>query len=228
MTADFDDCYRSNLQAIIVNWKNGVPGLPSAGKFEPVEIKRLKIEQNQLKVEMKNVSIHGLGDTKLTKLTHNNNDLSFVVKASVPKMRGTAKYKTEGRILFLPLNGNGDMWIEADNADFVLNFKIKLRDHDGFTFAEIQSIKTKIKNIGGFRIHFDNLFNGNKELESNTNTLFNENWRDFIDILKPTLEDTIDAVILARFKKIFDYAPANYSIIDVPSEKELAERNTVA
>lgn len=81
-------------------------------------------------------------------------------------------------------------------------------------FADVQSVKVSFREIKQFRIKLENLFGGNKDLEDTAHTLFNENWRDFYEVLRPAVEQTVSGVLLDRFKKTFNFVPATYLIKD--------------
>lgn len=95
-----------------------------------------------------------------------------------------------------------------------LELAVKPRHTPEATFADVQKVKVSFKQIGNFKIKLNNLFGGNTELESTAHTLFNENWRQFYEILRPAAEQAIEAVMLDRAKKTFDYVPATYLIQD--------------
>lgn len=93
----------------------------------------------------------------------------------------------------------------------------KLRDQDGLVFCDVENVKIEIKEIGNFRINMENLFNGQKALEDSTNALFNQNWREFYDVLRPPIEQTLQVILLDRFRKIFKYVPSTFFVADLPT-----------
>lgn len=80
------------------------------------------------------------------------------------------------------------------------------------TFADVQRVKIALREIGNFHINLSNLFGDNAELNNAAHTIFNENWREFYEVLKPAIEQTFETVLLDRTKKIFAYVPATYFI----------------
>lgn len=93
----------------------------------------------------------------------------------------------------------------------------KLRDEGDLTFSEVTSFKAKILEIGEFHIDVKNLFNGQQELEATANDLFNQNWRELLGILTPTLEQTLEAVLGDRLMKMYKFIPANYMFVNLPT-----------
>lgn len=102
----------------------------------------------------------------------------------------------------------------------LINIQLKLRDEHGYTFSDIDKLHLEITEVGGFRVHFNNLFNGQKVLEDSTNTVFNENWRDFYEILRPAITQAVQAIMKDRLTKAYGYVPANYFIANIPSAAE--------
>lgn len=69
--------------------------------------------------------------------------------------------------------------------------------------------------IGDFNVKFDNLFNGQKELEDSVNDVFNQNWRILFNNVRPNIEGAIRAIMKDRLQKVFNYVPTNYFIEDI-------------
>lgn len=160
----------------------------------------------------------------------------YVAKAlfAVPKLSFDFDYKVKGHVLALNLNGQGKGQFEAgknweslpsiysyliklffiEKLVIVMEFAVKPRRTPEAIFADVQKVKVSFREIGNFKIKLNNLFGGNAELESTAHTLFNENWRQFYEILRPAAEQSIEAIMLDRTKKTFDYVPATYLIHD--------------
>lgn len=160
----------------------------------------------------------------------------YVGKAlvAVPKLSFDFDYKVKGHVLALNLNGQGKGQFEAgknseslpsifsyliklffiEKLVIVMEFAVKPRRTPEAIFADVQKVKVSFREIGNFKIKLNNLFGGNAELESTAHTLFNENWRQFYEILRPAAEQSIEAIMLDRTKKTFDYVPATYLIHD--------------
>lgn len=51
--------------------------------------------------------------------------------------------------------------------------------------------------------------------EKTTNEFLNRNWRPAAESLRPVLADTIEEIILAILRQIFDNIPADYFVADI-------------
>ncbi|XP_017005321.2 protein takeout [Drosophila takahashii] len=217
--AGFNGCLTSNFQTFFRQWKDGIPGNNAVGSFDPLYIKRVKFAQDAnraiaINADLKEVYVAGAGQAVVKEASWDPNH--YVAKAliSVPKLRFNFEYKVKGHVVALNLNGHGNGYFEAENALIYLEMAVKpVTTADG-VFADVQNVKVNFREIKQFRIKLENLFGGNKDLEDTANTLFNENWRDFYDVLRPAVEQTVSGVLLDRFKKTFAYVPATYLIKD--------------
>ncbi|KAH8383772.1 hypothetical protein KR009_010408 [Drosophila setifemur] len=213
----FNGCLTANFQTFFRQWKDGIPGNNAVGSFDPLYIKRVKFSQDNnraiaINADLKEVYVAGAGQAVVKESSYKN----YVAKALIliPKLRFNFDYKVKGHVVALNLNGHGPGYFEAENALIYLELAVKPRTTAEGVFAEVQSVKVAFREIKQFRIKLENLFGGNKDLEDTAHTLFNENWRDFYEVLRPAVEQTVEGVLLDRFKKTFNFVPATYLIKD--------------
>ncbi|KAH8311342.1 hypothetical protein KR044_005733, partial [Drosophila immigrans] len=213
----FEPCFIKNMQTLFITWNNGPPGSNFLGPMDPLAIKRVKISQAgnnviTLSADLKNILVKGANKATVTKAHYD--PIRHTVKGllSVPKLSFDFDYKLKGHVLLLNLNGQGKGHFETENIKVALDVSIKPRIQPDASFSDVLSAKTVFPEIGGFKIQLDNLFGGDKQLEETAHTIFNENWRQFYEILKPAIEQAIEAVMLDRTKKIFEYVPSNFII----------------
>lgn len=93
--------------------------------------------------------------------------------------------------------------------------KLKLRHEKDVILANIVDLEAKIKDIGDLEIQLDNLFNGRQELEKTVNEVFNENWRDLFEVLRPNIERTVKTIFKDRLERILNYVPTTFFIDDI-------------
>lgn len=68
----------------------------------------------------------------------------------------------------------------------------------------------KVKfNVGGMRIHLDNLFNGNKVLSASFNMFLNQNAKDIIGELREDLESGLADIFTGLWNTVFNAMPLN-------------------
>uniref|UniRef100_A0A1I8MK64 Hemolymph juvenile hormone binding protein (JHBP) n=1 Tax=Musca domestica TaxID=7370 RepID=A0A1I8MK64_MUSDO len=218
---NFTKCFSKNFQGLFRNWKDGVPGLKSIGALDPLLVKKITIEHNQsplmLNAVLSNIAITGLGTVEIVDTSLDLDKLFATATLVVPKFTMDSDYNAKGRILGLVLNSSGKLKLSAEKFVVQTKIQIKLRDEGGFTFTDIEKLHLDIKSIDSFNIFLGNLFNGQKELEDSANALFNENWRELYQILKPAIRRSIETVMEDRLSKVYSYVPATFLVKDIPS-----------
>lgn len=85
---------------------------------------------------------------------------------------------------------------------------------------DIDKLHAEIKEVGGFGIRLDNLFHGQKVLEESAHVVFNENWHEFYEILRPAIKSAIENIVTERLSKIFANLPATFIIGELPTAAE--------
>ncbi|XP_060648516.1 uncharacterized protein LOC132786111 [Drosophila nasuta] len=213
----FESCFTKNMQTIFITWNNGPPGSNNLGPFDPLTIKRLKISQAgnnviTINADFKNLVVKGASQAVVKKATYDPDRGLVKGLLSIPKLRFEFDYKLKGHVLLLNLNGQGNGFFETEKITTLVEVVVKPRITPDASFSDVQSSKVTFPEIGGFRIKLNNLFGNDKQLEETAHTIFNENWRQFYDILQPAIEQAIQAVMLDRANKIFSYVPANFII----------------
>lgn len=77
----------------------------------------------------------------------------------------------------------------------------------GVEYFKIDSVKVDIK-LGSIRLQFDNLFNGQKALETIGNQVINQNVASLSENVTPTVERGLEAKIMRVANQVFAKAPA--------------------
>ncbi|XP_075158067.1 uncharacterized protein LOC142231337 [Haematobia irritans] len=219
---DFNECFRRNFQALFTEWNDDESEVHSVGALDPIYIKDLNIDHDlsppvSIHANLHNLEVRGLGSIEVERSSFDIDKLIVTSTMVVPKLNINSDYSIKGRILSLPLNGHGKSYIRADHLEIKLEIGFKLRDEDGFTFADVDEVYVSIKEVGGFGIRLDNLFHGHEVLEESANAVFNDNWHEFYEILRPAIKAAIQSIMTDRLSKLFSYIPITYFIRDIPA-----------
>lgn len=86
----------------------------------------------------------------------------------MPKITITGKYKIDGRVLVLPIQGEGNAHLVFDNANLVVKYKPKVVEKNGKQFIQTERFQLDFDTTK-LDINLENLFNGDKALG---NTVF--------------------------------------------------------
>lgn len=126
--------------------------------------------------------------------------------AVIPKISITGKYKIDGRVLVLPIQGEGNARLVFDNANLVVKYKPKVVEKNGKQFIQTERFQLDFDTTQ-LHINLENLFNGDKALGDNMNRFLNENWRDILNELKPAVTFAIEEILKGIINRIFLKVP---------------------
>ncbi|XP_050317409.1 uncharacterized protein LOC126751295 [Bactrocera neohumeralis] len=227
---EFVKCSTSSIQKLMTQLGKGIPEVEEViGTFDPLKVKEIQFAQDnqgavQLHANLTEMVATGLSSMIIKESKVSKKDYSWETKVFIPKLRLEGQYKMSGKILLIPLNGAGHMFIEIENLNLLMRTKTRLYEKGGFTFYNITKLRMDL-NPGGVKTNFENIFNGNsKEVERSTNLFFNENWREFFEALRPLITETVETTMLEILQKVFHLIPANFFVEDIPTSTELYKK----
>ncbi|CAI6350439.1 unnamed protein product [Macrosiphum euphorbiae] len=129
---------------------------------------------------------------------------SLEIDLNLPLFRIESRYEVNGKILILPIKGNGKFVGNVTNAEAKIKFDLKIvKKKNNKNFIEIKPKKITLE-LGAVKLHFSNLFNGNKQLGDQTNRFINNNWKDLMKEIRPLLEDTVVTLVMGILKPVFE------------------------
>ncbi|XP_055374501.1 protein takeout-like, partial [Condylostylus longicornis] len=204
-------CISNTITDLLRNNPNGKEdiGLPN---INPYKIKKIIISDsnnaNALNLDLMflDVELRGLPEAIIEKSVGFSSDPSkskFEIYGVIPKLELKSKYKANGRILILPIQGEGDQNIVATNVKASIKFKPTILNRDGKILFTENKVKVLLE-PQGLHMRLENLFNGNKELGENMNTFLNENWKDVWTELAPSIHAAIGDVLTSILSNVFN------------------------
>jgi hypothetical protein len=142
----------------------------------------------------------------------------------VPEIKILAEYDVNGKILLLPVYGEGPGTVIMSKKFLcwtfhVLNVYLFPENMHGkltFTFEEYEKKGEKhLKIIEGklkmqpesVHFNFENLFNGDKALGDNINKVMNENWEEVFSDVKSSYEDAFGQIVTGLFNGLLAKVP---------------------
>ncbi|KAK7869870.1 hypothetical protein R5R35_006675 [Gryllus longicercus] len=160
--------------------------LPS---LDPLSVTEVRIQSdNQLDMHCRNIVLKGLANTELLHIGIDLKNKVYSCICRIPRLEISGDYTVDGRVLLLPIKGNGKAVFTFDNAltSFRQNFSLEKRgDRYYLKFPE----NSATFNCSKAHFTMDNLFNGDKQLGNTLNNFLNENWRAVVDDLgQPFME----------------------------------------
>ncbi|XP_054726279.1 protein takeout-like [Anastrepha obliqua] len=207
--ADTDCITRTTINLVRQYARTGYPaaGFPTV---EPFLIKRFDISDGRtgslnLKLNFRDVNVEGLSGVQVDRTVGFERDPAtskFEFYGLLPKIILRGKYVADGRILILPIRGDGDADILLQNSKFSIKFKPALHPKDGKTYLSVDKLKVLVE-PEKMSIKMTNLFNGDPALGGNLNEFLNQNWRDVWNELQPSIHVAIAEVIKSVLQTLF-------------------------
>ncbi|KAK7864177.1 hypothetical protein R5R35_004092 [Gryllus longicercus] len=199
-----EQCILDSLNGARDKLATGIPelGIPSLEPLRGTEIQLREGEEDfHLQLVLRNFSWIGLSDFIATKarIQFSPPYLEFVTTFN--NMSLTGPYEFGGSVLMLRINGNGDSYL---NWGSTLTHRLRLEEEQrgGEVYWRAAEYSWQ-QDVAHVRIHFKNLFRGNKRLGLYANQFLNRNWRPAYAVYGPVannaLADTIKRLVLDPF-----------------------------
>ncbi|XP_045769771.1 uncharacterized protein LOC123870488 [Maniola jurtina] len=169
------------LRALAENPADGyilrIPGLDTS-KLDPFEVDYFKLDHDGLLFETKDTKIYGLKNLNIDEFSADANNSTLQVKLSTD-VYVTGRYKSDGSLFYMPVNGEGDYWASLKNVvvDIFAPYNI-VRDANGEEYIEANDnykFSYEVKDNAEFRL--DNLHYGFSGLSEAMQYLANANWK---------------------------------------------------
>ncbi|XP_055904270.1 protein takeout-like [Eupeodes corollae] len=211
-------CIAKTTTKILNDYPNGNAEL-GLRRIEPIHLDEMVVARtngnNPLNLNFKftNLDVFGLSKLNVTKVVGFEKDLKkskFEMYVIIPELRIKGHYEANGRILLLPIVGNGTADLQLKNFKSGVKLKFAIIKEDGK--ERISILKMKVHNEPELMsIKLDNLFNGNKAVGDELNKVINDNWRDvwtelesginegYSDIIKLLLSEVLQVISYDEF-----------------------------
>uniref|UniRef100_W8CD27 Protein takeout n=1 Tax=Ceratitis capitata TaxID=7213 RepID=W8CD27_CERCA len=125
-----------------------------------------------------------------------------------PYLSLLSDYKIDGKVLILPVKGEGKSNITLVQPLIKISIDATSRNENGNTFMDIKSLRVECK-PKRLAMQFDNLFNGDKVLGENVNSFLNDNWKEIYGEVKIPFYEAIGKQMKVGAEKVFSATPYN-------------------
>lgn len=215
---DFDDCTRTAFQGVVAFLKDGNAegGIPPLDPMKLSEIKLFEGGNGPVSgnASFQDVRIVGLSKMKVISNKIDKDKLNLVTNLYIPELRAEGRFKVKGRILLLPIEGNGDGWLEPGNMTIIAKTHVEITEKEGQKFFNVTNIRIDFS-IGKLKVKMNNLFKGQRQLEDNINAYVNDNWKVVYESLKPVISKTIEDITQRILQRFASTIPATYLVSDI-------------
>ncbi|KAJ0183224.1 hypothetical protein K1T71_001200 [Dendrolimus kikuchii] len=187
-------CIKAAAQPMVSVLAAGIPELGTE-VLDVMHVDRIKVDLAGLKLNIRDADIKGLKHTVIDEISVDmaKKQIHMIIHAN---MNLKAKYKAAGRLLILPISGEGDTTIKLKNLEIRMNVPFELtKNANGKDVIDLKSYKYTYDVKDNAHFHLTNLFNGNKELSDTLHTFMNENWKALTqEFAVPVLEQPLNKI----------------------------------
>ncbi|XP_022179649.1 protein takeout-like [Myzus persicae] len=212
-----NECIKNSLKKAVPHLVKGVPSL-GIYPVDPLRITQLGIDQGtgpvSIKLNFRDLDISNIGTVQIDEIYADldNNNITLDVHFDKP-ITLDGNYDFKGKVIILPIIGDGLSKISLDNLRAKINVYLKPVVRNGNTYVDIKDIKLTFTTT---RLHLklDNLFKGDKALGNNMNVFLNENWKDILAELQTNFENALAAAFSGVAQQFFTRVPYNQVFLE--------------
>ncbi|XP_046684382.1 protein takeout-like [Homalodisca vitripennis] len=207
-----NECLKEAIQNALVSLTKGVPAL-GVLTIDPLRVTHLLIDQGtgpvSIKLDFNELDIHGLGSARIDRVKVDWDKYTIEVDATVLEpVILDGQYKINGKVLILPIQGNGHSNLTLENVKAKILILGKSMKKNGQEHMDVDKFNLHFT-TKKLHMNLENLFNGDKALGDNMNIFLNENWQDILKELQPSIEEALGQTFKAIANRIFHKVPMN-------------------
>ncbi|KAJ8723227.1 hypothetical protein PYW08_003139 [Mythimna loreyi] len=201
-----------------VIYKQAIQGVRELNleNLDPMHQDKIQGDLTGIKYELTNTTIKGSKDCDVLnmKLDLQKSKLHFDMSCPYFEMFGF--YDISGKILSIPITGNGDFRIQCKEYYIKFNADTKISQRkDGKKYISMKSYQVFSELKGGMVSNLTNLFNGKqKELAEKVLQFVNKNWKPVADELQAPVFSANVKKLLKNFNKYLKSVPLDQILVD--------------
>ncbi|CAG9829516.1 unnamed protein product [Diabrotica balteata] len=146
-----------------------------------------------MKITVSNVSAWGCSDYFVRSMDVRIDNHEFVLFIEIPKLRIEAHYNVDGKLLVVPIKGDGNIEINITDVRATADLMGVVFEKDAQNHLRFDKFDLDIK-VGGGMARVENLFNGDKVLLGMINDVVNKNFDMLLKELLPIIQRQLAAV----------------------------------
>ncbi|GLG92888.1 Protein takeout [Gryllus bimaculatus] len=201
-----NECIEKAAHVVLPQLKDGIPSI-NVPSIDPLKVTTINIGQGHgpisINIKFSDITVTGLSDAQVHKADIDLKKYSLNFKGAIQNVSLVSQYEMTGRILLLPVTGQGPCKLTFTNIQANLGPKGKGVTKKGKNYFDVTDFFLDINGLDKLQVQFDNLFNGDKTLGKSMNNLLNENWKDLWSELKPAFDEVFGEVFHQYSKGIF-------------------------
>ncbi|XP_047518369.1 circadian clock-controlled protein daywake-like [Pieris napi] len=207
------DCFEATLNKALpqVFSENQTLGVESS---DPLKVDLIEGDMPDLKFKLFSTITTGYKQCVIKNVKMNLDALTLHEELDCPNLETTGKYEISGRLMTLPIEGNGDFKIAAESYHITLDLDLEtVVGDDKKVYLTIKSFKQKNEATAPISFDFKNLFNGQKDQADKVLTFANQNWKQVSDLLQEPIWYNNMKTILSSSNKYLMTEPLDQMFI---------------
>lgn len=187
-SSDYSSCLRLAIQE---SWMTFIKGIPELGLpvLDPMVVDMMENEyvagDVQGRFVLRDVKTYGLAKANFLAVRpyRSDNVMNLEIDLEIPKIFIDGDYKAEGQVAHYKIGGKGYFNISMEGISVTWGLEGRITDDRWFiqhfhVYPEVQQMK----------VYFDDLFNGNEEMNKAAINFVNEYWPVLYKGMLPTVE----------------------------------------
>ncbi|XP_063224814.1 circadian clock-controlled protein daywake-like [Bacillus rossius redtenbacheri] len=205
----YTECVLQSIENIRPRLAKGIPKM-RVPPLEPFVLPMLDVERdtNNLKIRahLENITASGGSGFIVDKLRLDPYKLSLSMVVRVPRVSAQADYDVTGRLLVVPLRGQGLFLGKFTDTRVEVEASAKEHEVDGKKRLQVDQLRSKVT-VGGVDFKFLNKNPADAVITNTATAFIQENRRRVLEVAMPVIEETVDEVGTALANSIFQALP---------------------
>ncbi|XP_069358102.1 circadian clock-controlled protein daywake-like [Maniola hyperantus] len=209
-----DKCHLEDTTCMVNAFQKAIPnfskGLPEWGidVMDPMEFdKPVQFDMIGLSLHFSGGLLKGIRNIIINTIKWDRSKGTLYVEYRAPSYSLSGKYKAGGKVLVLPITGDGDMKIKIKNMGVKLMVFLDEYKKNNKTHVSIKKYNYDFKVYGNARYNLTNLFNGRKDLGDPVLKFINDSWEVVTKEFGRPMMDAVALKILKNVNRFLARAP---------------------
>ncbi|XP_049872591.1 circadian clock-controlled protein daywake-like [Pectinophora gossypiella] len=193
---DDEPCIAKSANIALKKIADGVPDV-GVEVLDPLHVDKIDGDLANLKYTLTDNTIKGFKDCEISNVKLDLDNMKILFDLECSNLRINGDYVINGRLIILPIEGEGTFSIIAKKYFITMDTDIKkVAGKDGKDHLSIKNFKSTLEGRDGLTYDFKNLFHGQKDLSDAVHKFANENWKEVADFVQgPVLNSCLKKII---------------------------------
>ncbi|KAH8294841.1 hypothetical protein KR018_003528 [Drosophila ironensis] len=202
---NLNTCAKESFEVLRPRLMAGIPEL-YIPRMEPLIVPEVKMDQDSGAIYLhsvyRNVKVSGISNHTVNDLRLQPSKLKFILSLTFPKLHMESDYSIKGKIMMMPLLGDGHCVVELKNIKLQTELVGQEYKKNGANYLKIKNVEVQYQ-LSDVNINLGNLFNGDKALGERMNQFLNENWKALAEEVRPLMTKALVDILRASVDKLF-------------------------